>query len=1164
MKKIIAIATILSVAVMMGGPGVGSANATTVEELEATIAALQAQLQAALAQLAELQGQQGTTTGGTITGCTITSFDRNLKIGMSGEDVKCLQIILNSDSETKLADSGPGSPGQETTYFGPLTQAAVIKFQEKYADDVLAPYGLTKGTGYVGPTTRAKLNSLLSSGTSAGGEETTGEETGGETGAETGEETGGETTPSTSGLTVALASDTPAAATVADGASTYFTKFTMTAGSDSDVKISKIYVTRTGLSANGDVENIKIVDAETGAYVGSIGSLNVDNRAMITFIPELVIKAGTTRTFYIKAGIVDGTSAGKTVILGIASKDDIVSDASEVNGEFPITGNPMTVVSLTIGSLTVSEDGTTADSKPNVGDTDVTVLKWKATAGSTEPITIETVTVKRTGTADASDTKNIELYDVTEGKSLGTVASWDAEDKATWSNLNVVIDKGKTHRFKIMVDVVGGVESTAQTINVDLVDGSDCLVVARGNTYGFYITPTLSPSNWNGKASNDQTIQSGSLTISKSADTPATGNISSGDDIKLGVFDFEAKGEDMKITALTVTTSLTGFADSDITNVALYDEDDNIVAGPVDLSGGEASFTDTFIVPVGVHEYTVKATIADSADSGNAIKVGIKTPSSYITATGMSSNDSITASPASTVWANTMTVSGPALTVTTLASPASRSIPAPTSDFVFATFSLDASSSGEDINITDITITDSAGGAAAAAEYGYINNAEIWADLTDENSPRGDVYETKISDTEQPSASTSGAVDTTEFVLNQTLTIPKGSFKKIALVADLDASASVSHTFYITTNGVTATGANSGESASVTYDTDNKQTISVGTASLTVTKDSSSPVSDIIIGGNTGVELAVFRLSANNVEDLDLDQIDFTVTNGEFVDTFYFYNGDTLLGTKPGNDSISWVVPDGTLTIPANGHKEITVKADLLPVDGTTVTNGSTIQVSLAGSNTVQTTGLSSGSDVNSGTVTAANGDANAMTIYESRPYFAKDDASPSGNLFPSSSTNVAIFDVTADAGEDITFDDGISSKLVIKVDAQVADTSTGYITLTLKDGDGNVLGVDSVNFGSSLSLSGAAATFDSSNSWGGTGSGTTTYSLTIPAGQTKKIYVYADTTDFEDDGDSIQVYLDDDADANCTFGIDGAGTYAEGTKIFKGDIYAGSFTNPS
>lgn len=87
-----------------------------------------------------------------------TNFVRDLFIGISGSDVFDLQKILNSDFETKIADSGVGSSGNESTYFGNLTKLAVEKFQLKYSDYVLKPVGLAVPTGYVGAFTRDFLN----------------------------------------------------------------------------------------------------------------------------------------------------------------------------------------------------------------------------------------------------------------------------------------------------------------------------------------------------------------------------------------------------------------------------------------------------------------------------------------------------------------------------------------------------------------------------------------------------------------------------------------------------------------------------------------------------------------------------------------------------------------------------------------------------------------------------------------------------------------------------------------------------------------------------------------------------------------------------------------------------------------------------------------------
>lgn len=109
-------------------------------------------------QIAALQAQLGNSSGGG--GVARALITIALKRGMTNPAVKVLQQLLNTDPDTRVAVSGAGSPGKETTLFGMLTETAVKKFQAKYG---IATSGTPATTGYgrVGPKTRAKLNALL-------------------------------------------------------------------------------------------------------------------------------------------------------------------------------------------------------------------------------------------------------------------------------------------------------------------------------------------------------------------------------------------------------------------------------------------------------------------------------------------------------------------------------------------------------------------------------------------------------------------------------------------------------------------------------------------------------------------------------------------------------------------------------------------------------------------------------------------------------------------------------------------------------------------------------------------------------------------------------------------------------------------------------------------
>ena len=83
-------------------------------------------------------------------------FTRDMKERNQIDDVVSLQIFLKEQGTAIYPEAAV------TGYFGPKTKKAVIRFQEKYADEILAPVGNRRGTGFVGEYTRRKINALLS------------------------------------------------------------------------------------------------------------------------------------------------------------------------------------------------------------------------------------------------------------------------------------------------------------------------------------------------------------------------------------------------------------------------------------------------------------------------------------------------------------------------------------------------------------------------------------------------------------------------------------------------------------------------------------------------------------------------------------------------------------------------------------------------------------------------------------------------------------------------------------------------------------------------------------------------------------------------------------------------------------------------------------------
>ncbi len=95
---------------------------------------------------------------------------------------------------------------------------------------------------------------------------------------------------------------------------------------------------------------------------------------------------------------------------------------------------------------------------------------------------------------------------------------------------------------------------------------------------------------------------------------------------------------------------------------------------------------------------------------------------------------------------------------------------------------------------------------------------------------------------------------------------------------------------------------------------------------------------------------------------------------------------------------------------------------------------------------------------------------------------------------------------------------------------------------LILKDEAGNVLDTQLIDVCNSANVT---FTFGNPNN------------LSISAGTTKKLYIYADTQGATNNGSSIQLYLGDSNPNNLDYAIDGSGNYKYAQYIFRGNIYA-------
>jgi hypothetical protein len=999
-----------------------------------TVSTLQAQVQALLAQIQALQGSTTTTTS-TSAGCY--TFTQNLKLNSTGGQVMWVQQFLNNHGFT-VAKTGAGSPGNETSHFGPATKAAVIAFQNAYASAILTPAGLTAGNGNWYAGTRAQANALCAG--------------------KTGTTTGTGTTPTGAGITVMAGTQPANSLAPVNATRVPFTTFTIANNTSAAVTINGITVQRTGLANDNSFAGVVLLDS-TGLQYGNSQTFNSNHQATIggTF----TLQAGQSMTYTV-AGNMETTALGNAG--GVASIAVVgVNTSVTVTGSLPITGALQTInESLSIGTATVALSGFDPNSSrsESIGTTALTFSGIRVTAGSAEDEKLYSITWNETGSAGSTDIGNLKT--VVNGTSYPITV--DASGKYYTSTFpgGILITKGNSADVYITGDLTGS-SASGRTIEFDIYRSSDIYLV--GQTYGFGVTPSNAgggtyvignnPHSGFLSASNPfyfgstMTVTGGTLSTVSSASNIAPQNIAVNvPNQVLGGFSTNFSGEPVTVSSLKVSVaSSTGGNTDQLKNVTLVDSNGNVVAGPVDevITAGSANqymivFSSSITFPVGPMTYTIKGTVGSNAQTGATYTLSTNPNTQWSSAVGQTSGTYVTL-PNTTITMSTMTVQSGQLNISASASPASTNVTINQNNYVIANIVLDASQSGEDVRLNSLPIVVNAVSGTAATLQSNLTNCQLYNGTT--------VLNNQAIGTSQWSIS--GSLIEANFIFTNSLTVPKGTTVTLALECNIGGGFTNGNAFNAGVSASyspTVTGATSGNTISVTPVLSASGTMTVGTATMAATVPTALSYAQVA-GGTTGVTVGTFTLQPTsgsvNLQNIGLKlNSNFASSSDLMNGVVTIWNGSTNIGTANFNGKS--VSADGfyyaTSTISGssiaqNVQTALTLKADIASIGtGQSGKSGHEIRVGLSDAN-----GTSGNTQVDSG---AAPQPTTGIAMFATFPTVALSSYLPSNGV---SDGRLIAFTVTANTKGTVAVD-----KLVFTTATSSNVTVTGLALYAYND----------------------------------------------------------------------------------------------------------------
>ncbi len=933
-----------------------------------------------------LLGGSSTPTGttGVITGIPAGfQFATNLSQGSTGNDVKYLQILLNADGNTQVAISGAGSPGNETTYFGPATKAAVIKFQNKYASEVLAPYGLTTGTGYFGTTSRTKANEIIVAGTSpvaefpAGCTSTSGFSTvtglpcsGGSsvtlpagctstagysptTGQKCDSTTG--TTPVSGAFSVTLASDNPASGTLVETqAAADLMHFLVSNGTSSEVKITAIELTRLGVSADATLSSVYLFEGAsrlTDAGTVSSGKVTFNNANGVITIP-----ANSSKTISVKSDIA-ASSSGQTIGIAVSG----VTASTTLSGTLPINGNLHTIASATLATVAVGAPLPTLTSPVVATPTDpiAGVRIWESTfTVNNRNVNFTKLSLRQINSINSSDVANFKL--VVDGAEVATVASLDANGYVTFT-FEKVLQTG-TRNVKVLADINGG---SSRQIQMSLRNKAD--IDVKDSEYNVNVSVTGAPAT-----ANPLSVNEGVFTITADNTSLPVTVANNASNVLIGKWKFKATGEAVKVETLTAEFDETGIGGVPVLRNGKIMIDGVQYGSTTGLSSAVTgtAYTINYTFQPGVETVVeLYADIYNSEASGAAIAptdtITVKLVAGTANATKQTSLGTIgvpTAAQITGAPSSLITVGSAGATLVTTPSYGTQNTVLPRTAFKIGSWTLTAGTT-ENINVNNLNfvIAEVAGAGATQFDEADMSDMYVVYSVAGGSNVTSSTRPTPIASNDFPVSFELGKTQTATIELYSSL---------LSGAVDVDDSVRATLT-------VTGTGAQSGVAAAVTGSPAAGQEIVSKAASLTISRDASTPAA-ALVSGNGAVKTVSYKLESLN-DDYNVLQFIIGISDATSVVSASLKEGSTVIQTITGvSTAVTFSIP---FNVYANTPKVLDVELTLGSIG---------FGMGVTGANVTTTFTSALIRPVSTGTAAAYAGtapaDGNAIYVYKGVP----------------------------------------------------------------------------------------------------------------------------------------------------------------------------------